>query len=222
MKLFNFNFVSIIVIVMFSASLSAKIQSSHHDFSGQSWANNEICIVCHTPHNANISVTDAPLWNHQVTTATYQIYSSNTLNATIGQPSGPTKLCLSCHDGSVAYDSYGASTSGTRFITNTGGGYLGTDLRHEHPVSFEYNSALAESDGSLYNPSSQASGLGGTIEHDLLKDGKLECTSCHDVHISRNSAGCSGCHSIHPMRTRSLSLRKSNLGSALCLTCHIK
>ena len=214
---------SSIFLVTLSLTTSSKIASSHHDFSGQSWANNEICIVCHTPHNASTTFTDAPLWNHQVTSATFQIYSSNTLNATIGQPIGPTKLCLSCHDGTVAYDNYGTSTSGTRFISSTNAGYLGTDLRHEHPVSFEYNTALAASDGGLYDPSAQSSGLGGTIANDLLMNGRLECTSCHDVHIKRNTAGtCTGCHSIHPMRTTSLSLRKSNTGSALCLTCHIK
>jgi hypothetical protein len=57
-----------------------------------------------------------------------------------------------------------------------------------------------------------------------LIEGKIQCTSCHDVHVSRNSAGCAGCHTgtAHPFTTRSLSLKKSNEGSALCLTCHIK
>jgi predicted CXXCH cytochrome family protein len=47
----------------------------------------------------------------------------------------------------------------------------------------------------------------GTINTNLLSSGKMQCSSCHDVH---NSAGVLGL------------LRKSNAGSALCLTCHHK
>lgn len=199
------------------------IRSSHHDFSGATWAENQICLPCHTPHHADTTVADSPLWNHKLTTAAFTPYSTPTIDATLGQPGSITKLCLSCHDGTVAIDSYG-SVTGTRTIHPYGN--QGTDLRKHHPVSFVYDSSLAAADGELHDPSSAASGLGGTIAQDLLFQGRLECSSCHDVHVSRNSSGCVGCHTMHSgdivNRPNTLSLRKSNAASALCLTCHKK
>ncbi|MBI5326223.1 MAG: cytochrome C [Ignavibacteriae bacterium] len=212
----------VLVIAVFIcnfSNLNAGIRYSHHDFSNSSWSGNQICIVCHTPHNANQDVFNAALWNHQNTNSSFQTYTSSTLNSTVGQPNGVSKLCLACHDGTIAIDSYGGMTNGTRFMTT---GSFGNDLRNQHPVSFDYTTSLANADGELRDPSTQSSGLGGTIAQDLLINNKLECTSCHDVHIHRNTAGCSGCHQMHPFQTVSLSLRKSNSGSALCLTCHIK
>ncbi|MCL5992182.1 MAG: cytochrome C [Bacteroidetes bacterium] len=211
----------LVIVILFCqlTYLSAGIRYSHHDFSGSSWANFEICIPCHTPHNANQDIINGTLWNHQNTTSTYQTYTSSTLNATVGQPGGISKLCLSCHDGTIAIDSYGGTTSGTLFMTT---GSFGTDMRNQHPISFEYSTSLANADGGLRDPATQSSGLGGTIAQDLLVNNKLECISCHDVHVHRNNSGCTGCHTIHPMQTKTLSLRKSNDGSALCLTCHIK
>lgn len=60
----------------------------------------EICVFCHTPHNANPKV---PLWNHAPSAAgNYTPYESLTLDAAVGQPDGASKLCLGCHDGTVA------------------------------------------------------------------------------------------------------------------------
>jgi predicted CXXCH cytochrome family protein len=123
----------------------------------------------------------------------------------MGQPDGSSKLCLSCHDGTVALENFGGVTTGTTEIT--GDALMGTDLSNDHPVSFTYNTALATADGELEDPSTGLSGLGGTIDDDMLISGKMQCSSCHDVH---NTAG------INYM------LLKSNSASALCLTCHIK
>jgi len=185
-------------LLFFSSALFAQITGSAHDFSSQSWSNGRICIVCHTPHHADLSVVDSPLWNHSVTSSTFTLYSSATLDATdLGQPDGVSKLCLSCHDGTVAVDSFGG-TSGSTFIT--GNANVGTDLRDDHPISFTYDSALATSDGELFDPS--------TIDLPLF-NGKLECATCHDVH---NTASSGNSHL----------LIKDNSGSALCLTCHDK
>ena len=147
------------------------------------------------------------LWNHAVTTETYTLYSSPTMNAQTGQPDGVSRACLSCHDGTVALDSFGGAT-GTNFIG--GGANFGTDLTNDHPVSFTYNNSLATVDGGLYQPTTTDSGLGGTIAADMLfgpGNDQVECASCHDVH---NAAGIGAL------------LLKSNVGSALCLTCHAK
>ncbi|NIA06637.1 MAG: cytochrome C [Actinobacteria bacterium] len=182
--------------------MAAGIAGSDHDFSGSSWSGGKICAPCHTPHDANTSVSGAPLWNHAVSVATYTVYSSTTLNASVGQPSGTSKLCLSCHDGTVAIDSFGGAT-GTNMIT--GDSNLGTDLSGSHPVSFTYNSALATDDGGLFDPATDTTSLGGTIDEDLLIGSKLECASCHDVHDELGNEKL---------------LQINNVSSALCLTCH--
>lgn len=185
---------------------AGTIIGSAHDFSSKGWSGGKICAPCHTPHNADTSVANSPLWNHKVTAATFTVYvGQGTMDATIGQPDGISKLCLSCHDGTVALDSFGGS-SGTSFIS--GGEKLGTDLTNDHPVSFTYDDALATSDGELATPSTAASGMGGSIAADMLFNNKLECASCHDVH--------------NTVANGPKLLVKSNAGSALCLTCHTK
>ena len=187
----------------------SQILGSKHDFSALTWnTTGEICIVCHTPHNA-VTLPDAPLWNHQLSAvAAYTLYDntvSGTFNATTGQPNGASKLCLSCHDGTIALDNFGTVTTGTNYILGINN--LGTSLSNDHPISFTYNAALATTDGGLFNPTTALSGLGGTIQNDLLISNQMQCSSCHDTH---NKYG------IPHM------LKKSNAASALCLTCHNK
>ena len=212
----------VLLLLFINTAYSQGLKSSHHDFSGASWSGNNYCKPCHTPHNANMNEPNSPLWNHQLTNAVFEMYSSPTLDGISGQPTGKTKLCLSCHDGTVAVDNHSGNTNGTKF---TSFGNLTSDLKNDHPISITYDTALALADGRLYDPSTTLSGLGSTIKDDLLENNKLECTSCHDVHISRNTQGCIGCHNIHAnggMVTKTLSLWKSNDGSALCFTCHKK
>lgn len=203
-------------LVLAAAGIAAgpalgAISNSVHDFTVTGGFNEggEICMPCHTPHNAlSADGADAvPLWNHTVTTASFTPYASTTLNATVGTPSGVSKLCLSCHDGTVALDSFGgagAPASGPI----TGDALVGADLSNDHPISFTYDAALVTADGGL-NPITDSSGISGgtTIEADMLFSGSVECASCHDVH---DDAG------IPKL------LRKSNAASALCLTCHNK
>jgi predicted CXXCH cytochrome family protein len=188
-----------------SLASSQTIVGSDHDFSAKGWGSTEVCIFCHTAHNAKTGVVGAPLWNHQVTaTASFTVYSSTTLNATMGQPDGTSKLCLSCHDGTVAVDNFGTTTTGTNIVTGTA--LVGTNLSNDHPVSFTYDAALVGLDPGL-KLTTTSSGLGGTIAADMLFGGKVECASCHDAH---NGAGLAKL------------LRKTNAASALCLTCHNK
>lgn len=160
------------------------------------------CASCHALHKSSGSGSGA-LWDHETTTATFTLYSSDTLDATINSPTDfGSKLCLSCHDGTVAIDSYGGVT-GTDFMT--GPSNLDIDLSDDHPVSFTYNTDLADTDGELKDPATADSGLGGTIQEDLLVGDMLECNSCHNIHSSNTKL-----------------LVVSNVGSSLCLTCHAK
>lgn len=195
--------------ILFATGLFGQISGTAHDFSGDAWnSSGEICIVCHTPHNADPygdGIADAPLWNHDADmTTVYTVYSSSTMQATPGQPSGVSKLCLSCHDGVIAIDSFGgvAGTAGGL----TGSALVDVDLSNDHPVSFTYNAA-APADPEINDPTTTNTSLGDTIQNDLLDGGAtMECSSCHDVHGTGNAA----------------LLKISNAGSALCLTCHNK
>lgn len=190
------------------SAFAQTIVGTDHDLSGVQGTGGEICVVCHTPHNADTSVAEAPLWNHAVTTADFTVYSSPTFDGgPSGQPGGASRLCLSCHDGTVALDAFGggAGTAGN-VIAPGDAAYIGIDLSNDHPISFIYDSALATSDGGLADPATANSGLGGTIDADMLFAGNMECASCHDVHDS----------TITPF------LRVSNDASAMCLTCHNK
>ena len=191
-----------------TVAFAQGITGSAHDLSGGGLSSGEICIICHTPHNADGTVADSPLWNHELTaTDPFTIYSSTTLDAVTGQPSGVSKLCLSCHDGTVAIDAFGGA-AGTTLM----GGYnpaadFGTDLSDDHPISFTYDTGLATTDGELFDPATVASGLGGTIAADMLFSDSMECASCHDVHNGEGNANL---------------LLIDNANSDLCLTCHDK
>lgn len=180
----------------------AQITGTAHDLSGAGLGTDQKCVFCHTPHNAK-SPQLIPLWNHAATTGTFTLYASSSLNATLGQPLGVSKACLSCHDGVTALDAYGTRV-GTTTMAALSTANLGTDLSNDHPVSFAYNAALAGTDGGLNIPS-DASWVDGAHTVPLYA-ANLECGSCHNVHSN----------AVDPF------LRKSNAGSALCLTCHNK
>jgi predicted CXXCH cytochrome family protein len=121
----------------------------------------------------------------------------------VGQPTGASKLCLSCHDGTVALGALLTRpqevpfTGGIRFIPD-GPAKLGTDLSDDHPVSFVFDSALAASTPELLDP------LNLPPEVKLDKDHELQCTACHDPHkdnygqflvmTNQYSGLCTSCH----------------------------
>ena len=198
--------------------LAGTITNSAHDFSADGWSGGRICIACHTPHNSDTTVSDAPLWNHEITASTFTMYARTSLDGVItGQPDGVSKLCLSCHDGTVALDSFGGAT-GTSSIPGTKN--LGTDLSNDHPISITFNATTAASDGGLHNPvtTNVTIGTGGTktktgsIDAVMLSNGTVQCSSCHDVHNTFTVPGKVG----EPL------LKVSKAGSTLCLTCHDK
>jgi predicted CXXCH cytochrome family protein len=207
---------------------SGTIVGSKHDFSmsNNTWnfsspitaqLQGQICRPCHAPHNTPSNVpstgTQVPLWNHLLSKATYTIYSQG-YNfwkegaATIGNPDGSSKLCLSCHDGTVALANFNTYTTGVTTMANVNGGVsnLATDLSTTHPISFTYDANLLTKDHKIWDPTATPSGVhSGTISQDMLENGKVQCVSCHDPH---NGAGVTHL------------LIKSNVGSALCFTCH--
>ena len=160
----------------------------------------EVCIFCHTPHRAE---SVGVLWNRADPTSVYTTYQSSTVQSTIGQPTGASRMCLSCHDGTIALgavSSRAAEIQMTQRFLDTGAGALTTDLSDDHPVSFVYDSSLAAADPEYRDPSLYPDQI------ILDRNNELQCTSCHDPHD--DSLG--------------KFLRMDNTASALCLNCHDK
>lgn len=153
----------------------------------------EICKFCHIPHNAVVPV---PLWGHALSTAQYtvpQIRGAQGASVPAGQPDGSSRLCLSCHDGTVALGEVARepapiAMAGASRLTPGRRGYLGTDLSGSHPVSF------VVPDGSmLVSDGEEDMGLRPLAvvqtDPDVRLDhlGKMQCTTCHDPHSDRYS-----------------------------------
>jgi predicted CXXCH cytochrome family protein len=156
-----------------------------------------LCVYCHTPHNADPTIA---LWNRNVPAVTYQLYTSSTLQATPNQPTGSSRLCLSCHDGILALGNLRVAPPGEELDLGpmTGRRRLGTDLSDDHPISFVYDAELAVRHGELVDPTT----LPASVRLDATA--QLQCTTCHDPHEDR----------------RPMFLRMSNADGALCLSCH--
>jgi len=205
--------------VMFLFSLFSQtdwagtIIGSPHDFRGYSWnRSGEICLSCHAPHST--VTVPAPLWDHELSTQTFIMYAktnSPTVDTEVNrQPDGMSKICLSCHDGTLALDTYGGKRAGNANFSDRE--LMGTNPGKEHPVSFVYNTALATKNGDLYDPSAKLSvlsGSTGTISAVMLFSDRMECSSCHDVHNTKAVPGTK-------------LLVQDTAGSKLCLTCHNK
>ncbi len=187
----------------------ANISGTKHDLSMfgpgdvRALSETRICVFCHTPHNA---AALSPLWNKSLEPQTYQVYTSPTLNVeaklgAVPQPSGPTKLCLSCHDGTIAL---GAVLNPPGGIVMTGPGALpsgslsnfGLDLSGHHPVSFRYSDSLPDSELA---PAPPPNLVYGAVD-------EIHCMTCHDPHNNqygrflavdnRYSALCTLCHQM--------------------------
>src|SRR5438132_458702 len=88
----------------------------------------------------------------------YLVYASPTLKAIVGQPDGSSRLCLSCHDGTVALGMVSSRPSmiqmeGAVTTLPTGPANFGTDLSGTHPISFVYDQNLASQDSNVKDPS---------------------------------------------------------------------
>ncbi len=205
-----------LLFILARAGMANTLAGSAHDFTTAAWSGGKVCIACHVPHKSDTTVLDAPLWNHTLTTQTYTLYTSPTIKASMGQPGGNSKLCLSCHDGTIAVNSFGGVT-GTTMISAANN--LGTTLKDDHPIGFTYDTALSAVKGDVYDPGAKTVTIGsgtttktGTVNALMLFSGKMECSSCHDVHNTFTVGASTGAGMV----------KMASAGSALCLACHNK
>jgi len=144
-----------------------------------------------------------------------------------------SSFCVSCHDGSVLFSasayldgsrpraatgkSWGGDTTGSAFPWNSttiphnanviNGEF---NLEHIHPVNFNYGDAVTADPNGLYAAltstyvwkGADRNGYDASVR---LFDGKMQCSSCHNPHMS------SGIGTVHT----------GDYGK-LCITCHKK
>ena len=197
--------------VVYSQNYKSSLLNTRHDFNFHSLSDTravseeQVCVFCHTPHNATPNV---PLWNRSATVASPPIYSSSTLRSTVTPPTSAdvSKLCLSCHDGTVALgdtvnnglipflqgNNYKLPPSSAANLNNTNG------FSDDHPFAFV---PLAGTEIRVPAP-------GDPVKLD--GNGKVQCTSCHQPHVPNNDP------------TVGKFLVKANLRSAICVTCHTR
>ena len=230
------------ILLTIPAITQAGIIGSPHDFSGESWNTraadqHTVCSVCHTPHHAD--ATAGPLWNHTSTSGGFTMYSLSSPGAKIkytpeSGPAAASLACLSCHDGTIAVNSYGGSPSPGASGTITNSANLTKDLSHSHPISLTYDTTLASptKDKWLFNPDTTTvtppvSGGGAFVSgSDMSLNGfllngnhRVECSSCHDVH---NQEGSPFDISNNPKLVKIVGVDANNDGSLLCRACHNK
>ena len=151
----------------------------------------EVCKFCHIPHSA---VVAAPLWGHALSTAaSYAVPDVKGPGGALrpgGQPDGASRLCLSCHDGTVALGDLGRKRgtvpmAGAQKLGAGRRGFLGTDLSGSHPISIEMpvTDPAADDDADVGLRPLQA--VQADREVRLDRDGKIQCTTCHDPHADR-------------------------------------
>jgi hypothetical protein len=212
----------------------------------------QVCVFCHTPHEAELiqfgsgsTRLGAPLWNRKLSTAaTYTSYSSSSIDAIVAQPGGSSKLCLSCHDGTMAIDKVNAlngvksatiamnlpspvtmpsSAALTGFTRD-----LGVNLSNDHPISFAYDAALAAKDGELRTPDGVVVGnrrARVTPPKLPLENDQVECATCHDPHLRDQTTSNGNAKFLRMNRFQAAQPGGGAFVPAddiICLACHNK
>ncbi len=224
------------------AAPGTGIADSAHNFSG-SLTGVGLCTFCHTPHKA---LSTLLLWNHTLSTNTFQWDVAETTGGTTFPTfkgdtyTGVSAKCLSCHDGSVAIGDVvlfreNWTGNGTGLIldgSKHGSGDLfnigfGGNMAGNHPVAMPYP----------YNQQSSTYNASTTGKRVVLTEFQKDPTT-YDVRLFNTTgvaqpvAGstgmeCSSCHDPHngPTVKDDLLVRGYLGGSTtdyICLKCHIK
>jgi predicted CXXCH cytochrome family protein len=263
MKMSSKSIQVVLMVACFTFSLSGMasggIQYSKHDFSissqdtgfGTSFGGSnfqlantypveEICVFCHTPHNASSA---GYLWNRTGTAATgYNMYTSSTLTQAIkdnmgNAPTGLTLMCMSCHDGitsiaagTLANAPYYVDGRQQVELSDPFNGYskIG-DLYYGGFVGWGANignlNAINGTTADLTNDHpvsfTWVPGITGINPPASLLNGDWSATGGAELKLFNGRMECSTCHDVHN-NEKAPFLRMSNVNSDMCLSCHDK
>lgn len=221
-------FLYFIIFFFFSSPLLAGVSNTRHNLSVSNPFDDgvkaryetEICIFCHTPHNASPAY---PLWNHAISYGVnYITYESDTLKSYAPGQAPPidgfSKMCLGCHDGTIAIGALSGSLQIVETIpmklTTDNPGYLGTNLSGGHPISIIFDVILANqrnSDPSLLMHLNWPINDFNVKLYPTQGAYGVQCTSCHDPHGGRGKT----INGIKPPP-----FWQKETYSDVCLVCH--
>ena len=209
-----------------------KVKNTKHDLSSGSTAVvkasdlTQVCGFCHVAHKSPSAPAgrQTPLWNHTLGATITGVYggtgtftSLNTDIAALGAATWSTAtsshLCMACHDGTIGMNAIykftatiGAIATHTDVnskLLTTNNSNLGVDLSSTHPVNFTYQGAAwLASQTHVAVPTNYHV---GPANLPLDGAGKLQCSTCHNVHDATNT----------------YFLRDTVNGSQICLDCHL-
>lgn len=218
----------------------------------------EVCIFCHTPHNARPAV---PLWNKATlpVATVFKMHTSTsrltpTTNGAALTAGSPSLLCLGCHDGktavnvlhnskigvdatasgypgevlvdiggayaarSIQYFGFGVQAKGNLGASGPSGAALttGDNLTDDHPIGFNYAAAQSTNATTMAALNDTATVAVKSLNKIRFFGGNMECSTCHNPHVKYDPTVGGGDPNLRPF------LVMSNVGSALCLSCHNK
>lgn len=251
-KIISVVLVAVAIGVMLSSLAvgADKVSGGKHDFSFAGTAansasidgtlGNQVCIYCHTPHNAGQTRL---LWNKAGNAnTTFRLYtSSSTLSPTTNQSAltanSPSLFCLSCHDGKTAMNVLHSGGQGSLASAATPAlvGYP-TDAK------LAYGNTPQIMPGYMFgDPSGPAIGTDNDLTNDHPIGFSYTAAQGEKTAASLNAIGsvdsrikffgtskiveCSTCHNPHADSadaTLTPFLVMPNANSALCLSCHNK
>jgi len=181
--------------------------------------------------------TYLPLWNHTLNPVlAYRMYdngpgapqsgpraSQARINGMV--PGSSSLLCLSCHDGTIAVNSWGNAdqrpqsiSTGSTLIANAYA--IGKDqyLGNHHPIGFNVDQVVTA------DPDYTGGVLAGGIRSpDAAMLTPTEFVRDHLYGAGNSQMECGTCHSVHNVGNNGEALLwRSDQNSELCLTCHAK
>ncbi len=209
-------FFGTILMIFISVTANAQVAQTPHNLTGVSGNldNTQLCVYCHIAPSST-ETFKAPLWDKTASQTGFDMYKERASDSpAFSDPNTFSMLCLSCHDGASSANSIvnitgTTATSATKHKSVRVAGNLSLDSYgdfDDHPVSIEYIPG-GKSNLRPINEPLIGEWNGANIIADLLRNGKVECGSCHDPHYED---------------PKGIFLRNKNENSEMCLSCHDK
>lgn len=223
------------LLVALPMAAFSKVKDTPHNLSGLlpgktsvPGGTTQVCLPCHTPHfsekEGGVAVNYA--WNHELSAGGWTLHDGADAQSMMNHAS---RLCLSCHDGTVAIDSFGlpdtADSTGEK--PKTGSVFmpfaarLGTDLTNHHPVGVDYpltSSRYEKPTG--YDPTNPS---WSTASYTVISADPTLVQTGASARIVEGTVQCESCHFAHGSRAADtrMFLRVDNSNSKLCSSCHV-